>query len=71
MDRLKKRFVMLLVLVGLVLLGSSLVAEGPPTACADNCLLTYKTAVSACHGNPACLAAARAAAEACIDGCGF
>jgi len=45
MNNLKKRFVMLLVLVGLVLLGSLLVAQqGPPNACANACLENYTAA---------------------------
>ena len=50
-----------------------LVAQTPktPSACANACLNTYVTAVKACNGNPTCLAAARAAAEACIAHCGF
>ena len=71
MDRLRKRLVTLVVLGALVLLGSLLVAQGPPNACLDACLSEYQAAVRACDGDPACLAAARAAAEACIDACGF
>ncbi len=72
MNNLKKRFVMLLVLVGLVLLGSLLVAQqGPPNACANACLENYTAAVKACHGDAVCLAAAREAAKACIAGCTY
>jgi hypothetical protein len=60
---------MLLVIVGLVLFGSLLVAQGPPNACANACLQNYKAAVLACKGNAACEAAAREAAKACIAGC--
>ena len=70
MDTLRKQFVMLLVLVALVLLGSSLVAQqGPPNTCARTCLQNYQAAVRACGGNAACLAAARAAAQACVSSC--
>ena len=69
MDRLRKRFVMLLVPVALILFASLLVAQGPPNPCANACWQTYTNAVKACHGDPACLAAARAAAQACVRGC--
>ena len=69
MNTSRKRFVMLLVLAVLVLLGCLLVAQGPPNACANTCLQNYKAAVQACKGDAACQAAARAAARACIAGC--
>jgi len=71
MDRRKKRFVMLFVSLALILFASFLAAQGPPNPCADACLQAYKNAVAGCHGNPTCLADARAAAEACIRGCGL
>ena len=65
MDRLKKRFVMLFSLVALIFFASFLAAQGPPP-CANQCWQNYLNAVHACHGNPTCLANARAAAEACV-----
>jgi hypothetical protein len=69
MDRLKKRFVILVVPVALILFTSFLVAQGPPNPCANACWQNYTNAVKACHGDPGCLAAARAAALACVQGC--
>jgi hypothetical protein len=71
MDRLRKRFVMLVVSVALILFASFLAAQGPPNPCANACWQTYTNAVKACNGNPTCLAAARAAALACVQGCGL
>jgi len=70
MDSLRKRLVMLVTLVALVMLGSVLVAQPCDRACASACLAQYIAAVKACDGSPACLAAAREAARACIEGCG-
>ena len=69
MDRLRKRFVMLVVPVALILFASFLMAQGPPNPCLNACWQTYTNTVRACHGDPACLAAARAAALACVQGC--
>ena len=69
MDRLRKWFVMLVVPVALILFASFLAAQGPPNPCANACWQAYLNAVKACHGDAACLAAARAAAEACVNGC--
>ncbi len=69
MSTLKKHFVKLAVLAALALIASMLEAQGPPNACANACLEDYKASVAACHGDPACLAAARAAAKACIAAC--
>jgi hypothetical protein len=71
MSTLKKHFVKLVVLAALALLASVLLAQGPPNACANACLQNYKAAVQACHGDAACLAAAREAAKACIATCGL
>lgn len=71
MDRLRKQFVMLVVPAALILFASLLAAQGPPNPCANACWQTYLDAVHACHGNPTCLAAARAAAQACVQGCGL
>ncbi len=68
MDRLKMRFVMLVASVALILFASLLAAQGPP-GCANACWQTYTNTVKACHGDPACLAAARAAGRACVQGC--
>jgi hypothetical protein len=70
MDRLRKRFVMLVVPVALILFASFLAAQGPP-GCANVCWQKYTSDVKACHGDPTCLAAARAAALACVEGCGL
>jgi hypothetical protein len=69
MDRLKKRFVILVVPVALIMFASFLVAQGPPNPCANACWQNYTSAVKACHGDQTCLAAARAAARACVQGC--
>ncbi len=69
MNRRKKRFVMLLVPAVLILFAAFLAAQGPPNSCANACWQAYRNAVIACHGDAACLAAARAEAEACIQGC--
>jgi hypothetical protein len=71
MDRTKKRFVTLLVPVALILFASFLAAQGPPNPCANACWEAYRNAVIACHGDATCLAKARAAAEACVQGCGL
>ncbi len=71
MDRLRKRFVMLVVPAALILFASFLAAQGPPNPCANTCWLNYTSAVKACHGDPACLAKARAEALACVQGCGL
>jgi hypothetical protein len=69
MNRRKKQFVMFLVPLAVILLASFLAAQGPPNHCADACLQAYRNAVIACHGDAACLAQARADAEACIQSC--
>ena len=69
MDRLKKRFVILLVPAALILFATFLVAQGPPKPCANACWQAYTDAVKGCHGDPACLAGARATALACVKGC--
>ena len=71
MDRLRKRFVMLVVPVAVILFASFLMAQGPPNPCAKTCQQIYTDAVKSCHGDQACLAAARAAALACVQGCGL
>ncbi len=71
MDKLLKRFAMLVVPVALILLATFLAAQGPPNPCANACWQNYTSAVKACHGTPTCLAAARAAALACVHGCGL
>ena len=70
MDRLRKRFVMLVVPVALILFASFLAAQGPP-GCANVCWQKYTSDVKACHGDPGCLANTRAAALACVHGCGL
>ncbi|HYK89719.1 MAG TPA: hypothetical protein VE398_13160 [Acidobacteriota bacterium] len=69
MSRRKKRFVMFLVPLAVILLASLLAVQGPPNPCAGACLQTYRNAVIACHGDAACLAAAREELEGCIQGC--
>ena len=71
MDRLKTRFVMLLVPAALILFAAFLAAQGPPNPCANACWEAYRNAVITCHGDAACLAKARATAEACVQGCGL
>ena len=70
MDKLGKRFVMLVVSAALILFASFLAAQGPP-GCANACWQAYTNKVKTCHGDQACLAAARAAALACVQGCGL
>ncbi len=69
MDRLRKRFVMLVVPAALILFATFLAAQGPPNPCANACWQTYTSAVKACHGDPACLAKARGAVLTCVQGC--
>lgn len=69
MVNLKKQFAKLLVLTALVLLGSVLVAQGPPNSCYDGCLQAYKAAVAACKGDAGCVAAARVALQTCAGAC--
>ena len=71
MDRLRKRVVVLVVPAALILFASFLAAQGPPKQCLDVCRQNYTNAVKACNGNPTCLAAARAAALACVQSCGL
>ncbi len=71
MERLKKRFVMLVVPAVLILFASFLAAQGPPNPCANACWQKYTSTVRGCNGNPTCLANARAAALACVQGCGL
>lgn len=68
MDRLKKRFVILVVPAALILFASFLVAQ-TPNPCAKTCQQIYADAVKSCHGDQACLAGARAAARTCVQGC--
>jgi hypothetical protein len=69
MERLRKRFMMLLVPGALFLLASLLAAQGPPNPCANACWQAYLNAVAGCHGDAACQAAALAEAKTCIQGC--
>jgi hypothetical protein len=70
MDRPRKRFVMLVVPVALILFGSFLLAQGPPPKpCAKTCQKIYADSVKSCHGDQACLAAARGAVLNCLSGC--
>ena len=71
MERLRKRFVIIVAPVVLILFASFLAAQGPPNPCANACWQTYTSAVKACNGDPTCLAAARAAALKCVQGCGL
>lgn len=65
----RKRFVVCLVPLALILFASFLAAQGPPDPCVNACWQAYLDAVKTCHGDAACLAAARAEAEACVRGC--
>ncbi len=69
MDKLRKRFVMLVVSAALILFASFLAAQGPPNTCLSACRQAHTNAVKACRGDQACLAAARAAALACVQCC--
>jgi hypothetical protein len=69
MDRLKKRFVVLVVPVALIVFASFLVAQ-TPNPCAKTCQQIYADAVKSCHGDQACLAAARGAVLNCLQSCG-
>ena len=71
MDRLRKRFVMLVVPVALILSGSFLLQQRPPKQCAKTCQQIYADAVKSCHGDQACLAGARASVLNCVQGCGL
>jgi hypothetical protein len=70
MGRPKKRFAILVVPVALILLATFLAAQGPPNQCLNACRQTYTNAVKTCHGDRACLAAARTVVEACVQSCG-
>ena len=69
MNGLKRRIVLFCLPLVLISLASFLAAQGPPNPCANACWQTYLNAVKTCHGDAACLAAARAEAEACVRGC--
>ena len=71
MNGLRRRVVMLIIPLGVMLLASFLAAQGPPNPCANACWQDYRNAVITCHGDAACLAAARAQAETCVKGCGL
>jgi hypothetical protein len=71
MDRLRKRFVMFVVPVAVILFASFLMAQGPPNKCAKTCQKIYADAVKSCHGDQACIAAARTATLNCLQGCGL
>jgi len=74
MNRLKKHLVMLVVLLALISFASFLAAQGRPgphNQCANLCWQAYLNAVADCHGDGECMAAARAAAVACIGDCGL
>jgi hypothetical protein len=70
MDRLRRRFMMIVVPTALILCGSFLLAQGPPNKCAKTCQQIYADSVKSCHGDQACLAAARGAVLNCLNGCG-
>jgi hypothetical protein len=70
MNGLKRRVVMLIIPLAVILLASVLAAQGPP-GCANACWQAYTNKVKTCHGDHACVAAARAAALACVQGCGL
>ena len=69
MDRLKKRFAILVFPVALIVFASFLAAQ-TPNPCAKTCQQIYADTVKSCHGDQACLAAARGAALNCLQGCG-
>ena len=71
MNGLKRRVVMLIIPLAVILLTSVLAAQGQPNPCANACWQAYLSAVRGCHGDAACLAAARAQAETCVKGCGL
>ena len=70
MDRLKKRFAILILPVALIVFVSFLAAQ-TPNPCAKTCQQICADAVKSCHGDQACLAAARAATLNCLQGCGL
>jgi hypothetical protein len=69
MDRLRKRFASLVLPVALIVFASFLVAQ-TPNPCAKTCQQIFAAAVKSCHGDQACLAAARGAVLNCLQGCG-
>ena len=69
MNRLRKRFVMLVAPVALILFASFLAAQGPPNTCLNACRQAYTDKVKTCHGDQSCLTAARTAVLACVQGC--
>lgn len=56
-------------IVGTLLAVAYQVVAQTPSPCANTCLKTYRAAVAACKGDTSCIAAARAAARACIKTC--
>jgi len=63
MNGLKRRVVLLGFPLALIFLASFLAAQGPPNPCANACWQAYLSAVRGCHGDAACLAAARASRD--------
>jgi hypothetical protein len=63
---MKKSFLLIGCCLALASLG---VAQAPPLSCERACVKAFAHAVAACRGDQACIAAARAAFDTCIQGC--
>jgi len=64
----KKRFAILVLPVALMVLASFLAAQ-THKPCEKTCQQIYADSVKSCHGDQACLAAARGAVLNCLNGC--
>jgi hypothetical protein len=69
MQRLTKAFVVAALLASGIYTTHANAQPTPPGACERGCRVTYVAAVRECGGDPECLAAARAAARACVLAC--
>jgi hypothetical protein len=69
MQRVSRAFVLAVLLAGGIYTARANAQPTPPGTCERACHATYVAAVRACAGDPECLAAARAAAVACIQAC--
>jgi hypothetical protein len=69
MQKLVKASIVAIVLAGGIYTTRASAQPAPPGACERACHATYVAAVRACAGDPDCLAAARAAALACVQAC--
>lgn len=69
MHRLAKAFVVAVLLASGIYTARTNAQPTPPGTCELACQATFVAAVRTCAGDPECLAAARAAAVACVTVC--